>query len=73
MMMVLGFFASRGFAEQCLREMRAPGKLEDVAREMLGALPEVMRDLAGLGRGLEDIGRARARAPASRARRPRRS
>ena len=73
MMMVLGFFASRGFAEQCLREMRAPGKLEDVAREMLDVLPEVMRDLAELGRGLEDLRRARGRAPARRARKPRRA
>ena len=39
------------------RTMRAPARLEDVARETLDILPEVMRDLAGLGRGLEDIGR----------------
>jgi yecA family protein len=71
-MMALGFFASRGFAERCLREMRAPGKLENVARQMLDALPEVMRDLAELGRGLEDIRRARAPGPACRTRTPRR-
>jgi len=54
------------------RTMRTPARLEDVARETLDILSEVMRDLAGLGRGLEDIGRARARAPVQRKRKPRR-
>jgi uncharacterized protein len=63
-MIVLGFFASREFAEACLAEVKRPQPLEQAARQMLEALPDAMRELAGLGRGLEEIERARSRAPA---------
>lgn len=64
LMMVLGFFASREFAEACVREWPRPLPLESAARKMLEVLPDAMRDLADLGRGLEDARRELARAPA---------
>jgi uncharacterized protein len=49
-MVVLGFFASREFAEGCLAQMRGAGPLEEMAPKMLDLLPEAMRELAQLGR-----------------------
>jgi len=56
---VLKFFASREFAEACLREMGHPQPLERMAARMLELLPVAMAQLATLGRGLEDVARAR--------------
>lgn len=60
---VLGFFASRAFAEACLAEAERPRPLEEAAPAMLEAVPDAMLELAELGRGLEEIARAR-RTPA---------
>ena len=65
LMMVLGFFASRRFAKGCIEEWEKPLPLESAAARMLEVFPEAMRELAALGRGLEDAARAKARAPAS--------
>ena len=57
--LVLKFFASREFAEARLREMAYPEPLEQMAGRMLELLPVAMAELATLGRGLEDVARAR--------------
>lgn len=62
-MIVLGFFGGRGFAEACLEEMERPQPLERMAPKMLEAFPDAMRELAELGRALEEIARER-RTPA---------
>ena len=62
-MMVLGFFASRTFAEGCIAEMEQPRPLEELAPKMLEALPDAMLELAEIGRGLYEAGLAR-RTPA---------
>ena len=64
LMMALGFFASRRFAEACIKEWEKPLPLERAATRMLEVFPEAMRELAALGRGLEEAARAKARAPA---------
>lgn len=40
LMMVLGFFASREFAESIVREWSKPKPLDQAARKMLGLLPD---------------------------------
>jgi len=62
-MVVLGFFGSRGFAEACLQDMARPQPLEQMAAKMLEALPDAMRELAELGRGFYEMQRER-RTPA---------
>lgn len=64
LMMVLGFFASREFAESIVREWSQPKPLDQAARKMLSLLPDAMRELATLGRGIEDARRELARTPA---------
>jgi yecA family protein len=56
---VLKFFASREFAQACLREMAYPEPLGQLAARMLELLPAAMAQLATLGRGLEDVAHAR--------------
>lgn len=64
LMMVLGFFASREFAESIVREWSKPKPLEQAAQRMLGLLPDAMRELAALGRGIDEAARELARGPA---------
>ena len=63
-MMVLGFFASREFAESIIQEWSEPKPLKQAARRMLELLPDAMRELAVLGRGIDDAARELARKPA---------
>ena len=49
---VLKFFASREFAEACLREMGHAQPLDQMAARMLELLPVAMAQLATLGRDL---------------------
>jgi yecA family protein len=57
LMMALGFFASRRFAEGCIEEWEKPLPLETAAARMLEVFPDAMRELAALGRGLEEAAR----------------
>ena len=54
-MVVLGFFASRAFAEGCVAEMKRRRTVEALAPKMLANIPEAMRELAQIGRGLYEI------------------
>jgi yecA family protein len=62
LMMALGFFASRRFAESCIKEWENPLPMAAAAARMLEVFPEAMRELAALGRGLEEVARAGKRA-----------
>lgn len=64
LMMVLGFFASREVAEAFLSDSPRPQPLAQAAAMMLGLLPDAMRELAELGRGIEDALRETAPTPA---------
>ena len=61
--MVLGFFASRAFAEGCVAEMARPRPVEEMAPKMLEAIPAAMLELAQIGRGLYE-GQLERRTPA---------
>ncbi|HVL35856.1 MAG TPA: UPF0149 family protein [Burkholderiales bacterium] len=61
--MMLGFFASREFAENCIAEIAEPRPLEQMAPQILEAIPDAMRELAEIGRELYEIDLAR-RTPA---------
>lgn len=66
LMMVLGFFASREFGEACANESSNPQPLAVAAGKMLDLFPDAMRELAALGRAIEDAEREIARGPARR-------
>lgn len=52
-LLVLSFFASRQLAEAYRKEIKSQGKpLEELAGEMLKALPDAMRSCARIGRSL---------------------
>ena len=59
-MVVLGFFTSRDFAEDCLAEMQQPRSIEEMAPKIVEAFPIALRELAELGRALEERARERS-------------
>lgn len=54
---VLAFFGNREFAEAAKRAIKHRGPLEELASRMLEGLPDAMRELAQLGRGLDEARR----------------